>query len=186
MYRFGLGTALALLVVVFAALLGFMRLAPDAFSAEVRAPVLGLRAPAPQAEVASGQLELEGKFITQLTLGDPQQGELRQFSRPSSTVSLPAGRYRVLHVELKNGFSTNWRAHGSWFQVTPGQTCRLRIGAPLAPKITVSRWGRVLDLNCALVDGQGLEYRGSSRTDPPGLVIYQGDRKIGSGTFRYG
>ncbi len=72
------------------------------------------------------------------------------------------------------------------FAIVPGQSCRLEIGAPLTSTVTWQRRGSVLKLDYALIGADGWKYSSQDRSDPPRFTVYQGDREIGSGSFKYG
>jgi hypothetical protein len=186
MRRFALAGALVLLALGFLAPLGFLRLALGLSSAEARVPAPKGKAAVSRPEVADCRLQLDGKFIARLMLMDGKD-KVRELATPGRWVSLPAGKYRLDLVELNGGFSSYGSGEGlEWFQLAPGKTHRLNIGAPLTPKIEVSRSGRILELDYALLDAGGRRYSRSGRTDPPQFAVFKGDRKVGSGTFRYG
>jgi hypothetical protein len=61
---------------------------------------------------------------------------------------------------------------------------------PLTLSVVVKREGRLLNLDCQLLDANGRKYQdpdnSTDRTTPPEFAIYQGDQKINSGSFEYG
>jgi hypothetical protein len=54
------------------------------------------------------------------------------------------------------------------------------------PTLTVKRAGRLLTLDCQLLDANGQKSRNPDRNRPPTFAVYQGDQLVGSGTFEYG
>jgi len=57
--------------------------------------------------------------------------------------------------------------------------------APLTPKITVKRRGRVLQLDCE-IQGAATGFAQPDRNHPPRFVVYKAGQEIGGGTFEYG
>ncbi len=144
------------------------------------------------ASAGNGTLEITGKGIEKLVLSGPGPGQEQQLDRPGPTVSLPAGQYSVKQILLQGGFEG--RRHvtpGSFpdvkhFAITPGQSHRLEIGAPLTSTVTVKRRGGVLRLDYTMFDAGGWKYFPRGREGPPQVNIYQGDELVGSGSFKYG
>ena len=56
----------------------------------------------------------------------------------------------------------------------------------LTPSVSVKRVGRFLKLDYQLLDANGRKYTVDARSSQPQFTIYQGDQKIGSGSFEYG
>jgi len=133
---------------------------------------------------ANCQLSIEGAFIEKLTL-DFEGGSAKELTQPASSVSLPAGRYRVRQVELKGNYRYIVFAEkeDDWFQLTPSQPYHLKVGAPLKSKVNATRQGRLLKLDYELVDACGRNYSSGARTDPPTFAVFSGGREIGSGSF---
>ena len=106
-----------------------------------------------------GQLRIEGRAIERLVLADESQATT-EFPRPGASVPLPAGRYFVHEVELTNGFRCYAWIGGEedWIQVPADPTPVVKVGAPLTPKVSVQRAGRLLKLDYELVDAAGRRY----------------------------
>jgi hypothetical protein len=130
---------------------------------------------------ANGQLVIEGRHIETLILEKPN-GDSQTINRPGSTVSLPAGQYKLFSVTLTGGFQSYLMQS---FTLSPGKPYHVKVGAPLTPQLEASRQGRVLELDYALVDAGGGEYRPED-ADPPRFTVYNGDQVVGSGAFEYG
>jgi hypothetical protein len=141
---------------------------------------------ATEADVATGQLAIDGKFILSLVLED-ESGELiglgsakdARVYRPAraspksisrfidlpaagETVSLPAGRYRWNSVTVsdetkKLKFGTN-QAGREWIELRAGSTTTLRIAGPLKHTVRIGRVGGVLNLDYALLGAAGEKY----------------------------
>ena len=136
----------------------------------------------------AARLEIEGKFVEKLAL-ENRRGVLRVIERPGPSWSLPAGQYRVREVHLRGGFRCNLfpDAEQGWFTLSEEEPYQLDVGAPLTPKVKVTRRLRVLTLQYQLLDAGGRDYGTEQQTvPPPQFAVYSGDRKIGSGAFEYG
>jgi len=136
------------------------------------------------------ELKSRGHSVTQLWL-EVHGAANRQVLRPGRSVLLPAGRYRVLQVLLDGGRYAHVRQspEEEWFELAPGRPHELVVGAPLSRRLTATRQGRFLELGWDLVDAAGRTYSVKTGLDcpaPPKFAVFQGDRKIGSGSFRYG
>ena len=163
---------------------------------------------------ATCELILEGKHIDELRLGIGQSRDMILLVRPGSlgrrslghqqlgggddetklieagsSTFLPPRRYQILDVQVEGKYGTRRRSNDSerWLILSPQRPCQPDIGAPLVPTASVKRMGRLLKLGYQLFDGGGREYfLGQVRGTPPSFAIYQGDRQIGSGSFKYG
>ena len=144
----------------------------------------GEAAKKPAPDAGACQLIIEGQHIESLTFAR-QRGKPKTIQRPGSTVSLPAGRYRLERVALTGGFEC-YVGGREWLALSADKPCHLKVGAPLTPNVEVSRQGRILQLSYELLDANGREYVGSDRSDPPRFTVYSGDRVVGSGDFEYG
>lgn len=135
----------------------------------------------------AGQVNIEGKFVEKLAL-ENKQGNLRQISHPGPSWSLPADRYCLREVHLRGGYlcSVYPAAEQDWFTLTPEEPYQLEVGAPLTPKVKVTRSVRVLRLDYQLLDAGGRNYASPDLANAPQFAVYSGDRKIGSGSFEYG
>ena len=136
-----------------------------------------------------------GKHIEKLSLTN-QQGQLTTYRRSGFSMFLPPGQYVIETIDLQGGYSSSPRFGYSGQQadritLMPGKPCQFNIRAPLKPSVAVKRVGRLLKLDYQLLDGDGRVYRrndpsGNDRIHQPQFAIYQGESKIGSGTFEYG
>lgn len=148
-------------------------------------------------EGSSCRLTIEGRGIERLTLveanddDDLRNEKVTKIERPGAIVSLPAGKYRVQEVELKGGFSCHeyFASDDDWIHVAVGQSPVVKAGAPLTPKVSVKRTGRVLAIDYELVDAAGRTYTPGTadrRAKPPTFTVLKNGQTIGSGTFEYG
>ena len=145
------------------------------------------------ADGVSCELKIRGHSIVRLTLVEKTRHSGVLFDRPGESVQLPAGEYRVEHVELEDGYvlSLPPGQRQDWFEVTPAGPNELVVGAPLYPTATASRYGGFIQLDYDTVDGAGRSYRKTlDRTvtapPPPTFTVYKGGEEIGSGSFEYG
>ena len=116
----------------------------------------------------------------------------QKYQRPGKVLRLPAGRYRVEQVELDGGY-VSWGGMAQseqWFDLAPGESQRLVVGAPLTQHVDVSRHGKFLEMSYQLTDQAGREYSHMSESeqlpDPPRFTAYKGNRVLGSDSFAYG
>lgn len=141
-------------------------------------------------ETRECQLNIEGQAIERLTLVDAGEKETA-IERPGKSISLPAGKYRLRDVELQGGFSCHeyFASDDDWIHVAAGQSAVLKAGAPLTPRISVKRSGRVLTIDHELADAAGRTYTPGTenrRAKPPAFTVFKNGQTIGSGSFEYG
>lgn len=141
-------------------------------------------------DAALCELQLRGNSIIELTLTERAKLSQFRFENPGETVRLPAGHYRVQHVELQDGYvMIPW--FEEWFDVSREGPNELVVGAPLYSTATGNRYGAFLRLDYDVVDGAGRSYRQqSSLADvpppPPRFEVFKDGEPIGSGSFEYG
>ena len=72
--------------------------------------------------------------------------------------------------------------------ISSEKPAELKIGSPLNNTVKVRRKGSTLELDYQLIGSGGEIYRQqvSNSKNPPTFTIYKGNRKITSGSFRYG
>ena len=152
----------------------------------------GLRSAEPATEQPADdgtpcQLNINGGHIEKLTLAS-KTGRVFEFDHPGSSVTLPAGQYRVRRVELKGGYSGFGQptAEDYWFTLAPDKPHELEVGAPLTLSVEATRRGSRLTLDYALNDASGRKYIDSQRAELPAFTVYKGEEKVGSGSFEYG
>ncbi len=147
-------------------------------------PVVGAAAPAAPAVYP---LRIEGRGIERLELADEDQ-KPTEFTKPGTSVLLPAGRYFVREVELTGGFECyGWLDDGGWITLPADSPPVVKAGAPLTPKVHLKRAGRLLQLDYQLVDAAGRGYSpDEDSVPPPKFVIHKNGQIIGSGSFEYG
>lgn len=133
------------------------------------------------------QLDINGGHIEKLELLN-KTGRVFEFDHPGSSVTLPAGQYRVRRVGLKGGFVGfgQMTADDIWFTLEPDKPHELKVGAPLTLGVEATRRGSCLTLDYALNDASGRKYVDAQSAELPAFAIYSGDKKVGSGSFEYG
>jgi hypothetical protein len=129
---------------------------------------------------AAAELLLEGKPVEKLTLTN-EQGQSQEILHPGRSVSLPPGRYWIREIRV------HWDANGppqtdrdvNRLTLVPSGSCRLNVGSPRTPLLTAKHRGNLLMLN------YNPRPNGEASRNAQ-FTIYQGDRKIASGSFEYG
>lgn len=150
----------------------------------VSASAADTKATAPAAP--GGRLEIRGKFIQSLEL-ESREGARRTIDRPSGTLTLPAGEYRLCRAGLQGGYS--WQLRGDeepWFRLEAGKVQSIEVGAPLQPHVAVSPNGGHLSLDYSVRDSAGRKFTGPRLGAPPRYSITKDGQEVGSGSFEYG
>ncbi len=144
-------------------------------------------------DAALCELRIGGHSIVELTLTERAKLSQFRFENPGETVRLPAGHYRVQHVELQDGYvMIPWYSvFEEWFEISREGPNELVVGAPLYSTATGNRYGAFLRLDYDVVDGAGRSYRQQSslvdvQPPPPRFEVFKGGEPIGSGSFEYG
>jgi hypothetical protein len=133
---------------------------------------------------------VEGKEVEKVILAPAvwRSDQSVQEIKVQSGVSnfLPAGNYTIQSIILRGGYQSN---NSGTLTLSPSAPCKLEVGTPLKSTVKVKREGRILHLDYQLLDAQGRNYTTyytRDRSAPPQFVVYQGKRRVGSGTFSYG
>ncbi len=152
----------------------------------------GLSSAEPEAEQSADdgapcQLNINGGHIERLELAS-KTGRVFEFDHPGSNVTLPPGQYRVRSVGLKGAFAGFGQPSEEdfWFTLAPDKPYELKVGAPLMLSVEATRRGSRLTLDYALNDVSGRRYIATQSPDLPAFTVYNGDEKVGSGSFEYG
>ena len=129
---------------------------------------------------------IEGSCIVELAVTADTKSAM-VLKRPGSTITLPRGRYRISAVTLEGTYvMRDYDPANAWFEATPEKPAKILVGAPLAPRVTATRRGTILELNYELRDAVGRKYFPESEKQPPRFEVTQHGRKLGSGSFQYG
>jgi hypothetical protein len=133
-----------------------------------------------------------GKDVELIMLSG-KQGQPPIYRREGSSLFFyPPGEYAITEIKLKGGqfVLDNQDRLPDRITLAPGKPARFDVKMPLTHSVVAKRTGRLLNLNYQLLDGDGRKYRndrlGGDRDKPPQFAIYQGDEKIGAGSFEYG
>jgi hypothetical protein len=128
-----------------------------------------------------------GKSIENVVLVD-QRGRSVAFRRSGSSMFVMPGEYSIQEITLQGGYVARFLSGSSMNRITliPDKPCQFDVRLPLTSAIAVTRAGRLLKLDYQLLDGDGRKYTRNAAGALSRFTIYQGDRKIGSGSFEYG
>ena len=148
------------------------------------APQLSAGQEEPSKGPAFGRLKIDAEHIERLILRD-ERGLAIPFDRPSGSVELAVGTYRVTKIVLDGGYTSRDSRLGS-LKIREGEETVLRAGAPLSHRVQAQRRGRYLILGYALRGQGGEEYVGRRRTHPPRFVVRKDGKQIATGRFEYG
>jgi hypothetical protein len=135
-----------------------------------------------------GELKLTGTFIRELRL---EGADAVLLHSPPSIVQVPVGSYRQRQIAYLAGPGNPVEAYVECAQdliVNDGKTTVFDVGGPLHNSIQADRTGRTLRLIYRLTGAGGLPVQrvGQTNSPPPTFAIYQGDRRLATGTFEYG
>ncbi len=144
-----------------------------------------------------GELKVTGDFVERVTMeGQPY---LVVLDRPEGILKVPTGFYSGIKVYLKKGEAAAYLAAWMPDQASPVIVSdegvgKLTAGGPLTNSAWVNRGGRYLWLNRRYLclnrklAGAGGEYEmvNPDTSHPPEFTVYQGDKKLVAGKFRFG
>ncbi|KPK75480.1 MAG: hypothetical protein AMJ79_11130 [Phycisphaerae bacterium SM23_30] len=134
-----------------------------------------------------GKIKIEGKSVRELVL-QRKDGITKTFKKPGEVIELPIGEYHIYYVYLEGKYqSYAYRdSEVEWVKAEPNEPGILKVGGPLKQGVKVRRRGRNLLLDYELWGRGDEKYQNLDISKPPQFAVYQGDKKIGSGTFEYG
>jgi hypothetical protein len=145
----------------------------------------------PARDPSACELKIEGKHVEKLTLAD-EQGKLIEIYQPAPSVFLPPGRFQIKEMQVQ------WADDGLVYTDTdvnnltlnPSGVCKLIVGTPQTPKLTLTRRGSVLTFDYNLRAANPIYLNATNYApgiSPPQIAIYnKGGQKIASGAFGYG
>ncbi len=141
-----------------------------------------------QFESPMGTLDIEGKVDRMLLYTkDGKTTNLAILQNPSGETPVPAGKYHMQKYYMGDGSLDATRTQQ--IEILPNETVPLKIGGPLNNSISVEKRGANLVLKYKLVGVDSTEFRHrytTSWSGTPQFAIYKNDRKVATGTFRYG
>ncbi len=107
---------------------------------------------------------------------------------PPGTLKLPQGRYTASAVWLKKGAVEAFRLAGEPLLINATAPTNLVLGGPLSNSVTLTCYGRKLNMNYLLVGADGASYRLAQQNvaKPPEFTVYHGGKKVLSGAFAFG
>jgi hypothetical protein len=110
--------------------------------------------------------------------------------RPINLIKFTGGRFLPTGLLIVPVIimATEWKIYAQGVvAIKPDQPAQVKATGPqLTPKLTVTRRGRTLRMDYQLIGPDGKNRLRSSSFPAPQVAIYQGDRLVASGTFRYG
>jgi len=138
-----------------------------------------------------GGLKLAGAFLQRVIL---EAGDYTVvLDSPPPLVKVPVGTYGQPRAWLKRGDAQACRSPGglvttSRIAITENQTVDLTLGGPLTNSVAISRRTKQLVFNYQLLGADGVPYQLTSgdRSKPPEFIVFQGEKKIASGSFEFG
>jgi len=151
-----------------------------------------------QAKPAFGRLDLGGEEVVLGLWSDAAQQRLSSFR---GKLSLPAGRYAIVSLELtKSDSGDRWTFDMSKetgqlgdFEIRPGETTSFKIGPPFQVRASMRRFGKAPDVSISFdLEGQaGEQYsavakKNDKEVPEPSFKIWDGGgRVVRSGQFAY-
>jgi len=73
----------------------------------------------------------------------------------------------------------------NWLTLTEKGPCHLLVGSPGSPQVTARLQDTLVVLRYA-ASSNDKRYRDQSRANAPQFAVFDGDNKIGGGSFEYG
>ena len=158
------------------------------FSFKAVASEVILEATLAETRPAMGQLDIKAEGCSHLRLRDDSQIVL--LSRPTGTISLPVGNYRVdnciLHGESNERLGPKFVSCDRTVSIRPGETAAFFVGVPLSNSVEVLHERNLLRLRHQLTGVGGERYECLDPRHGPSFAIYKGPLKIAGGTFPFG
>jgi hypothetical protein len=137
-----------------------------------------------------GKVKIESKFVKCLVVNNDTTQVI--LDSPAGESVVPLGNFNYEHLVIEGEKSEKFKVTnfhgGNEFSVNSDEPTIIKAGGALINSVSVQRNGSVLTFGYKLVDAIGNEYGSlqGSRDNPPGFVVYKGDKQVGSGTFEYG
>jgi hypothetical protein len=107
---------------------------------------------------------------------------------PPGTLKVPQGIYTANAVWLKKGVAEALRLGDAPLLINATAATNLVLGGPLTNSVTLTRYGRKLNMNYRLVGADGGSYRLAQQggAKPPDFTVYHSGKKVESGSFVFG
>ena len=133
------------------------------------------------------ELKLSGESLCYAVLR-ATNGYTVVLREPPGTLKVPQGVYTANAVWLKKGTSEAFRLADAPLLINATAPTNVVLGGPLTNSVTLTRYGRKLNMNYRLVGADGGSYRlaQQDRAKPPDFTVYHGGKKVLSGMFAFG
>jgi hypothetical protein len=133
------------------------------------------------------ELKLSGESLYYAVLR-ATNGYTMVLREPSGTLKVPQGIYTANAVWLKRGAAEAYRLGDVPYLLKATAPTNLVLGGPLTNSVTLTRYGRRLNMNYRLVGADGGSYRLAQQggATPPDFAVYRGGKKILTGIFAFG
>jgi len=133
------------------------------------------------------ELKLSGESLYYAVLR-ATNGYTVVLSEPPGALKVPQGVYMATVVWLKKGAAEAFRLAEAPLLLNATAPTNVVLGGPLTNSVTLTRYGRRLNMNYRLVGADGGSYRlgQQDRAKPPDFAVYHGGKKVLSGMFAFG
>ena len=133
------------------------------------------------------EVRLSGESLQYAVL-HATNGYTAVLSEPPGMLRIPQGVYTVRAAWLKEGATKAFRLTDDSLLINATAPTNVVLGGPLTNSVRLTRQGRKLNMNYQLVGADGWYYHlaQEGRAKPPEFTIYQGGKKVHSGSFEFG
>jgi len=133
------------------------------------------------------EVNLSGEFLQYAVL-QATNGYTVLLSEPPGRLKLPQGVYTVRAAWLKKGAVKAYRLANAPLIINTTTSTNVVLGGPLTNSVRLTRQGRKLSMDYQLLgaDGGGYQLAQVGRGMAPEFAVYQGGRKVHSGSFEFG
>lgn len=133
------------------------------------------------------ELKLSGESLYYAVLRSTN-GYTVLLREPPGTLKVPQGVYTANAVWLKKGSMEAFRLADAPLFINATAPTNVVLGGPLTNSVTLTRYGRKLNMNYRLVGADGGSYRLAQQggAKPPDFTVYYGGKKVLSGMFAFG
>ena len=133
------------------------------------------------------ELKLSGESLYYAVLR-ATNGYTVVLSEPPGGLKVPQGVYTATAVWLKKGAAEAFRLAEAPLLINATAATNLVLGGPLTNSVTLTRYGRKLNMNYRLIGADGGSYRlvQQGGAKPPDFTVYHSGKKVESGSFVFG
>jgi hypothetical protein len=137
--------------------------------------------------VPLGEVKVSGAFLHRLILKQ-DKGYVALLDQPAGSQRIPAGKYTLEELWLRQGNTEALRLKAGKIIVDPQQPASLVAGGPLTNSVKVFSRGYDLSLQYELLGADGAAYTlpRPDRSHPPQFAIFQGTNRLAADKFSYG